>query len=94
VYYGSRVAQPARVRAFIDLAVQRLTGNRDYFLEAGELVQTKARRRRTAESATLLDDARRGLEDVAAGRVRDADIAIAEIQRRRASDGKVIRKRR
>jgi len=41
VYYGSRVAQPARVRAFIDLAVQRLTGNRDYFLEAGELVPTK-----------------------------------------------------
>jgi DNA-binding transcriptional LysR family regulator len=46
VYYGSRVAQPARVRAFIDLTVQKLTGNRDYFLEPGELLPTKSRRRK------------------------------------------------
>lgn len=46
VYYGSRVAQPARVRAFIDLTVQKLTGNRDYFLEPAELVPAKSRRRK------------------------------------------------
>jgi DNA-binding transcriptional LysR family regulator len=37
VYYGSRAAQPARARAFIDLAVKRLTGNADYVLSAKEL---------------------------------------------------------
>ena len=31
----------------------------------------------------LIDDARRGLEDIAAGRVQDADTAIARIQQRR-----------
>lgn len=37
VYYGSRVAQPARVRAFIDLAVERLAGNAQFFLTPDEL---------------------------------------------------------
>jgi DNA-binding transcriptional LysR family regulator len=37
VYYGSRVAQPARVRAFIDLTVERLAGNPQFFLTADEL---------------------------------------------------------
>ncbi len=37
VYYGSRVAQPARVRAFIDLAVERLAGNAQFFLTPEEL---------------------------------------------------------
>lgn len=32
----------------------------------------------------LLEDARRGLEDIAAGRVQDADAAIAGLQQRRA----------
>lgn len=32
----------------------------------------------------LLDDARRGLEDIVAGRTADADGAIAKLQRRRA----------
>ena len=32
----------------------------------------------------LIDDARRGLEDIAAGRTQDADAAIAQLQRRRA----------
>lgn len=32
VYYGSRVAQPARVRRFIDLAVERLAESNDFVL--------------------------------------------------------------
>ncbi|MEP7300025.1 MAG: type II toxin-antitoxin system Phd/YefM family antitoxin [Caldimonas sp.] len=32
----------------------------------------------------LIDDARRGLEDIAAGRTQDADTAIAQLQKRRA----------
>ena len=37
VYYGSRTAQPVRVRAFIDLAVSRLAGNDLFMLGADEL---------------------------------------------------------
>jgi DNA-binding transcriptional LysR family regulator len=37
VYYGSRNAQPARARAFIDLAVERLVDNKEYALSAKEL---------------------------------------------------------
>lgn len=37
VYYGSRNAQPARARAFIDLAVSRLVNNSDYVLSMKEL---------------------------------------------------------
>lgn len=37
IYYGSRAAQPARVRRFIDLAVERLTENNDFVLTAEEL---------------------------------------------------------
>jgi len=37
IYYGSRTAQPTRVRAFIDLAIERLAGNTTYFLNAQEL---------------------------------------------------------
>lgn len=37
VYYGSRNAQPSRVRQFIDLAVQRLSDNPDFMLSAKEL---------------------------------------------------------
>ena len=32
----------------------------------------------------LIDDARRGLADIAAGRAQDADAAIAQLQQRRA----------
>ena len=35
----------------------------------------------------LLDDVRRGLEDIGAGRTQDADSAIAAIQKRRTQDG-------
>ena len=37
VYYGSRAAQPARVRAFIDLAVERLANQGAFMLAAEEL---------------------------------------------------------
>lgn len=37
VYYGSRNAQPARSRAFIDLVLERLVDNREYVLSMKEL---------------------------------------------------------
>ena len=37
VYFGSRTSQPARARAFIDLAVTRLTDHPEYVLGAEEL---------------------------------------------------------
>jgi DNA-binding transcriptional LysR family regulator len=37
VYFGSRTSQPARARAFIDLAVKRLTDNAEYVLGDKEL---------------------------------------------------------
>ncbi|OIQ96662.1 HTH-type transcriptional regulator PgrR [mine drainage metagenome] len=37
IYYGSRAAQPKRVRAFLDLAVTRLLDCPDYVLSAKEL---------------------------------------------------------
>ncbi|RZL00802.1 MAG: LysR family transcriptional regulator [Rubrivivax sp.] len=37
LYYGHRAAQPARVRAFIDLAVEMVAHNARYFLEPHEL---------------------------------------------------------
>lgn len=37
VYYGSRAAQPRRVRAFLDLAIAQLLDNPDYLLSAREL---------------------------------------------------------
>ncbi|MDM0050440.1 LysR family transcriptional regulator [Variovorax sp. J22R115] len=46
VYYGSRTDQPRRVRAFIDLAVQRLTNNPAYVLTAKELRSAQAKGRR------------------------------------------------
>jgi DNA-binding transcriptional LysR family regulator len=43
VYYGSRAAQPLRVRAFIDLAVKRLAGNPALVLTGEELAAAEAR---------------------------------------------------
>lgn len=40
IYYGSRVAQPARVRCFIDLVVERLSGNNEFVLGNEELLST------------------------------------------------------
>lgn len=39
LYYGSRKAQPDRVRRFIDLAVERLAGSSDYVLSKDELAR-------------------------------------------------------
>jgi len=36
----------------------------------------------------LIEDARRGFDDIAAGRMRNADAAVARIQRRRAAEAK------
>ena len=46
VYYGSRTAQPARVRAFIDFCLERLVGNADYVLGDEELAAAEASGRR------------------------------------------------
>jgi DNA-binding transcriptional LysR family regulator len=45
LYYGSRAAQPRRVRAFIDLAVQRLADHPSFVLSSKELAATPSRRR-------------------------------------------------
>jgi len=37
VYYGSRIAQPSRVRAFIDLTIERLANSSHYVLTQDEL---------------------------------------------------------
>lgn len=43
LYYGSRQAQPARVRAFIDLAIKRLVDNPEYVLTKQELLTSASR---------------------------------------------------
>ena len=50
VYYGSRVAQPLRVRAFIDLAVEMLTDSADFVLQPHELKPIPARKRAVVRS--------------------------------------------
>lgn len=40
VYFGSRTSQPARARAFIDLAVQRLHDRSEYVLSRSDLLGT------------------------------------------------------
>ena len=42
VYFGSRRSQPARARAFIDLAVQRLSDRSEHVLKPSELVAALA----------------------------------------------------
>lgn len=49
LYYGSRAAQPRRVRAFIDLAVQRLGDNPAFVLSPKELATRTRRRARAAK---------------------------------------------
>ncbi|MCG9060170.1 LysR family transcriptional regulator [Laribacter hongkongensis] len=43
LYYGSRTAQPARVRCFIDLAVERLADSRNFVLSPEELALAHAK---------------------------------------------------
>jgi DNA-binding transcriptional LysR family regulator len=50
VYYGSRSAQPARVRAFIDVAVELLADNPAFVLTPKELATAEARGRKAAKS--------------------------------------------
>jgi DNA-binding transcriptional LysR family regulator len=50
IYYGSRAAQPKRVRAFLDLAFARLLDARDYVLDDDELAQCESPSRRTKRS--------------------------------------------
>jgi DNA-binding transcriptional LysR family regulator len=45
-YYGSRVAQPARVRAFIDHAISCLVDSRAYVLSPKELAVAEAKGRK------------------------------------------------
>lgn len=45
VYFGSKTSQPARARAFIDLAVQRLVDNPEYILSDEELRHKQGRAR-------------------------------------------------
>jgi hypothetical protein len=52
VYYGSRVAQPARVRAFIDLTVQMLSDHSDFVLQPNELKPVPARKRAAGRTAS------------------------------------------
>ena len=52
VYYGSRAAQPARARAFIDLAVEMLADNPAFGLSVQELRAPAPKPRRRKASAT------------------------------------------
>ena len=50
LYYGSRTTQPARVRAFIDLAVEHLTGGEEFVLGAKELAAAERLGRAQAQA--------------------------------------------
>jgi DNA-binding transcriptional LysR family regulator len=50
LYYGSRAAQPRRVRAFIDLAIERLLDSPAYVLSAKELSQAGGSKRRARQA--------------------------------------------
>ncbi len=53
VYFGSKSSQPARARAFIDLAVRRLAGTPDCVLSDEELRGAQARGSRAAAAAQI-----------------------------------------
>jgi len=53
IYYGSRAAQPARARAFIDLAVARLTDSADYVLSPRELAAAQGKGRGPSRPARV-----------------------------------------
>jgi DNA-binding transcriptional LysR family regulator len=52
VYYGTRVAQPLRVRAFIDLAVEMLSDNSDFVLQPHELKPIPAHKRASRRASS------------------------------------------
>ena len=51
IYFGSRTAQPARVRAFIDHAVEKLKDTPQFVLTAKELAAAEAKGRKAAKPA-------------------------------------------
>jgi DNA-binding transcriptional LysR family regulator len=53
IYYGSRAAQPVRVRAFIDLAVKRLANNADFVMTREELTEAEAKGRASAQNPSI-----------------------------------------
>lgn len=83
-----------RVRAdFTTLAEQAREGHEKLITRNGEsyVALIDARRldhyhrlERERIHLILLEDARRGLEDIAAGRSADADVVLAELQQRRS----------
>lgn len=52
LYYGSRAAQPSRVRRFIDLAIERLADNQDFVLSAEELHLAHNQGKESVKSST------------------------------------------
>jgi DNA-binding transcriptional LysR family regulator len=48
VHHGSRDARPSRVRAFVDLAIERLADSRDFVLSFKELAAAEARGRKAS----------------------------------------------
>lgn len=50
IYYGSRTAQPKRIRAFLDLAFARLLDSNDYVLADKELARFLARSKRSSRA--------------------------------------------
>lgn len=52
VYYGSRIAQPARVSDIIDLAVERLGGGQDIYFSNRELVTAAGKAHKFARKRT------------------------------------------
>ncbi|HZZ10504.1 MAG TPA: LysR family transcriptional regulator [Paraburkholderia sp.] len=42
IYYGHRTEQPLRVKTFIDFMIERVGGNRDFFLDASDLRTTRS----------------------------------------------------
>lgn len=48
IYYGHRTEQPLRVRTFIDFMTERMTDNRNFFLDASELHTARPPQRRRA----------------------------------------------
>lgn len=52
LYYGSRKSQPARVRQFIELAIQRLADNPQFVLSAEELAAASPRRKRRSSGVS------------------------------------------
>lgn len=56
IYYGSRTAQPTRVRAFIDRAIERLADNTAYFLSPQEFKLAEAAGRKAWRKFRLASD--------------------------------------